>query len=275
MHTSIYSNQHSTISSKQKNKGASVNVIPQARAIMTLVGIGFLLSTYDVMARDSGLSPQQTEQFESVIKSYLLKNPEVIREAIINLQKKEAAQAAEKSKAAVQSLAKELLQAPLSPVLGNPKADVTIVEFFDFRCGYCKRVAPVVQEILKTDPNVRVVFKQLPVLGQDSTYAAKAALAAHKQGKYEAFHNALIEEKALEEKTVLALAQKLNLDVIKLQMDIASDEVKHEIEANLKLAEPLGINGTPGFVIGDNIAPGAMDIDGMRNFVDLARNKAR
>lgn len=275
MHTSIYSNDFSAKNKKQKGNSTSVSMIFRTKAMLSLAGIGFMLSTSHAVAQEGGFSPQQTEQFEAVIKQYLLKNPEIIREAVINLQKKEAVEAAEKSKAAVHVMAKELLQAPLSPVIGNPKADVTIVEFFDFRCGYCKRVAPVVQEILNTDPNVRVVFKQLPVLGQDSTYAAKAALAAHKQGKYEAFHNALIAEKTLDEKTVLALAQKLNLDVIKLQMDIASNEVKHEIESNLKLAEPLGINGTPGFVIGDNIAPGAMDIDGMRNFVELARNKAK
>lgn len=248
---------------------------PMLHRLIAVASLGLLMGSTHLMAAENELSPKQTQQFEAVIKDYLLKNPEIIREAIINLQKKEVAQAAEKSKAAVQSLAKELLQAPLSPVLGNPKADVTIVEFFDFRCGYCKRVAPVVQEILKTDPNVRVVFKQLPVLGPDSIYAAKAALAAHKQGKYEAFHNALIAENALDEKTVIAVANKLGLDPLQLRLDIKSEEIAAEIDANIKLAEPLGINGTPGFVIGDNIAPGALDIEEMRQFIATARKKTK
>jgi protein-disulfide isomerase len=226
-----------------------------------------------VYAKDAPLTAKQTAQIEAVIRAYLLSKPAIIREAIVALQKQDAEVAAVKSKATLNALRKELLEAPMSPSQGNPKADVTIVEFFDFKCGYCKRVSPVLHEILKTDPNVRVVFKQLPVLGPDSIFAAQVALAASKQGKYDVFHDALMGAESLDETSVFALVEKLGLDTQKLRQDMLSPDIKAELEANLALSAPLGITGTPGFVIGDNIAPGAMDIDAMRQMIAVARQK--
>ena len=219
------------------------------------------------------LSKQQTEQIEGVIRAYLLSKPAIIREAIVSLQKQDAAEAAARNTATLNAMRNELLNAPLSPTQGNPKADVTIVEFFDFKCGYCKRVAPVLHEILKTDPNVRVVFKQLPVLGPDSIFAAQVALAVAKQGKYDAFHDALMNAEALDEKTVFALVEKQGLDTAKLRQDMMSPDIKAELEANLAMSGPLGISGTPGFIIGEAIAPGAIDIDTMRQMIAAARQK--
>ena len=224
-------------------------------------------------AKDAPLTNKQTAQIEAVIRAYLLTKPEIIREAIVALQKQDAEVAAVKSKATLNALRTDLLNAPLSPSQGNPKADVTIVEFFDFKCGYCKRVAPVLHEILKTDPNVRVVFKQLPVLGPDSIFAAQVALAVAKQGKYDAFHDALMGAEALDEATVFALVDKQGIDTAKLRQDMLSPDIKAELEANLAMSAPLGITGTPGFVIGDTIAPGAVDIDTMRQMIKAARQK--
>ncbi len=224
-------------------------------------------------AKEAPLTKKQTAQIEAVIRAYLLSKPEIIREAIVALQKQDAEVAAATSKATLNAMRKDLLNAPLSPSQGNPKADVTIVEFFDFKCGYCKRVAPVLHEILKTDPNVRVVFKQLPVLGPDSIFAAQVALAVAKQGKYDAFHDALMSAEALDETTVFALVEKQGIDTAKLRQDMLSPDIKAELEANLAMSAPLGITGTPGFVIGDTIAPGAVDIESMRQMIKAARQK--
>ena len=219
------------------------------------------------------LSKQQTAQIEAVIRDYLLSKPAIIREAIAVLQKQDAEVAVAKSKATLNTMRKDLLNSPLSPSQGNPKADVTIVEFFDFKCSYCKRVSPVLHEILKTDPNVRVVFKQLPVLGPDSIFAAQVALAVAKQGKYDAFHDALMGAESLDEATVFALVEKQGIDAAKLRQDMLSPDIKAELEANLAMSVPLGITGTPGFVIGDTIAPGAIDIETMRQMIKAARQK--
>ena len=246
-------------------------------AIPATVTVALLLVAPGLHAKEAPrikpLTQQQTAQIEAVLRAYLLSKPEIIREAIVNLQKQDAEVAAAKSKTSLNAVRKELLDAPLSPTQGNPNADVTIVEFFDFKCGYCKRVAPVLHEILKTDPNVRVVFKQLPVLGPDSILAAQVALAVAKQGKYDVFHDALMNAEALDEKTVFALVDKHGLDTAKLRQDMMSPDIKAELESNLAMSGPLGISGTPGFVIGDAIAPGAIDIETMRQMIAAARQK--
>ena len=240
-------------------------------SLSTLLCLAWL--TGGVHAQTPPLTAEQTVQIEAVIRAYFLSKPGIIREAIVNLQKQDAEVAAAKTTSTLNALRKDLLEAPLSPIQGNPNGDVTIVEFFDFKCGYCKRVAPVLHEILKTDPNVRVVFKQLPVLGPDSIFAAQVALAVAKQGKYDAFHDALMSAEALDEKTVFALVDKQGVDTAKLRQDMMSADIKAELEANLAMSGPLGISGTPGFVIGDAIAPGAVDIETMRQMIAAARQK--
>ena len=241
--------------------------------ISLFFGIFIFINSEGLHAQNLKLTVQQVENIESVVKNYLLKNPIVIREAIVNLQKQDAQAAADKAKEAVLTYRKELLEAPMSPVVGNPKADVTIVEFFDFQCGYCKKVAPVLDEIMKTDPNVRVIFKQFPVLGPNSVLAAKVALAVHKQGKYEEFHNALLATESLDENTVYGIVDKLGLNVSQVRQDMASESIQAEIESNHQMSSPLGITGTPGFVIGNRIAPGALDINAMRQMIANARQK--
>jgi protein-disulfide isomerase len=258
--------------SKLMGRKCLVNILFSVAALTSAM---FLVMPAHAGAKSASMSQEQKTAYQAVIREYLLDNPEIIREAISVLRKREAEAAAQQVKEAVQSLSGELLGAPLSPVIGNPKGDVTIVEFFDFRCGYCKRVKAVVNEVVKTDPQVRVVFKQLPVLGPESMYAAKAALAAQKQGKYEVFHDALMEESQLDEATVNAVAQKLGLDFEQIKRDMAGADVLHEIDANIKMSATLGINGTPGFVVGNSVAPGALDLDGLRHFVSTARMKKK
>ncbi len=212
-----------------------------------------------------------TEQIEAIVHDYLLKNPGVLRDAFIVLQRQEAAAAQARASAAIEALGKELLADPESPVAGNPNGDVTIVEFFDYHCGYCKRAAPVLKEVLATDAKVRVVYKQLPILGPDSITAARAALAAGKQGKYQSMHDALFASEALDEATIFRLAAQQGLDVERLRRDMAAPAINEELEKNVAMAAPLGITGTPGFVIGKDVAPGVLDLDGMRRMIAAAR----
>ena len=213
-------------------------------------------------------------QIEMVIRDYLMKNPVVIRDAIVQLQRQDAVAARERSKVALKSLKAELMDTPTSPTVGNPKGDVTIVEFFDFQCGYCKRVSPIVGELLRSDPGVRVVFKQLPVLGPLSVFAAKLALAAANQGKYGAFHEALLGTDSFDEAKLFLIAEGVGLDVARLRKDMASVAVSDEIEVNSKVGAALGITGTPAFVVGNTLVPGAIDLNAMRQLVADARQQS-
>lgn len=218
------------------------------------------------------LSPAQ---IETIVHDYLLKNPGILREASDLLQREDMRRAQAASTTTVEALSKELLSTSESPVVGNPQGDVTIVEFFDYHCGYCKKVAPAVKELLAGDPNLRLVYKELPILGPDSITAARAALAANRQGKYQGFHDALFAAQSLAEPDILALAAQQGLDLERLRADMASADITKELERNVNMSTPLGINGTPGFVIGNSVAPGALDLDGLRQMVELARKAQR
>ena len=156
--------------------------------------------------------------------------------------------------------AKEIYRGENSSVAGDPQGDVTVVEFFDYNCGYCKRGLPEVQRLIHDDKKVRFVFKELPILSKGSEEAARVALAAKRQGKYWEFHQALLGSKGqAHEATALKAAESLGLDMGKLKTDMASDEVKKELQGDLQLAKELGVNGTPHFLVGDKSIPGAPD----------------
>jgi protein-disulfide isomerase len=168
----------------------------------------------------------------------------------------------------------DLLHDPNSPVLGNPRGAVTVVEFFDYRCPYCKQVEPALEALLGEDRQLRFVYKEFPVLGADSVTASRAALAAKKQGKYDAFHRAMMTLKGqINEAAVFKTAESVGLDVERLKRDIASPEVARALKANTDLAEALDIRGTPAFVIGDEIVPGAIDLASLKQLIATARKK--
>jgi protein-disulfide isomerase len=234
-------------------------------SVLALAGLAFSMGAF---AATPKLSEQQ---IETIVHNYLLKNPGIIREAIVELQRQDAAQAKLTAEQAVQALGPQLFAAAESPVGGNPNGDVTVIEFFDYHCGYCKRVAPDVQALIASDPNIRLVYKELPILGPDSILAARAALAAAKQGQYQGFHDALFASASLQEPVILELAAKAGLDVARLRSDMNSAVVSAELEANINMSTPLGINGTPGFIIGNQVVPGAVDLAGLRQLVSAAR----
>jgi protein-disulfide isomerase len=241
-------------------------------AVALWLGAAVALLQYPASAAD--FTPDQRKAIESIIREYLTKNPEVMLDALEAAKEKLSKEAHDKAGANLAARRQEVFEDPASPVAGNPKGDVSLVEFFDYRCPYCKQVEPSLEALLKEDRQLRLVYKEMPVLGQASTIAARAALAARSQGKYDEFHRALMTAKGqMDEATVYKVAGSVGLDVERLKKDMAAPEVDKAIKANLDLADALDIRGTPGFVIGDEIVPGAVDLNTLKQLIAAARKK--
>lgn len=224
-----------------------------------------LVGSAGSLAQDSTFDPAQKGAIEKIVHEYLLKHPEVIRDAIEVLQAREAAAKADQQASALGQYKEKLLADPLAPTAGNPVGDVAIVEFFDYKCPYCKRVTPALIELLEADKGVKVVFKEFPILGDASLLASRAALAAVKQDKYLDFHNALMAHRGdFDDAAIEAVATSVGLDVSRLKSDMEAPEIEQQIKDNRELALALGIRSTPTFVIGDQVVPGAMSIDDMK-----------
>lgn len=209
-------------------------------------------------AGGAAFTDDQKQALGEIIKDYLLKNPELMLEVQQALDAKLEKEQSEKLSAYVEKNAKTIYRNPESPVAGNPNGDITVVEFFDYNCGYCKRGLPEVQKLLETDKNVRFVFKELPILSKGSEDAAKIALAAKRQGKYWEFHQAMLSLKGqATEATALKTAETLGLDMAKLKVDAAGADVNAELESMRTLAKDMGVNGTPHFLVGNKSIPGA------------------
>lgn len=221
----------------------------------------------------SPMSAQDKQAIEEVIKQYLMKNPGVIRDAMVALQAQEEAEQQKQASIALKSMRAELEADKASPVAGNAKGDVTVVQFYDYNCGYCKKVAPSVVELMKRDPGVRVVYKEFPILSEQSLFASKAALAAQRQGKFTEFHFALMTSPRADEATIKSISQKLKLDYNKLQKDMKDPAWDAELQKNHRQGSALNINGTPAFIIGDRLIPGAADVNQLIGLVQAERQK--
>lgn len=222
----------------------------------------------------SALSEGEAKAVEALVRQYILDHPEVIIESMQNYQIRQQLAEQEAATAALAANRDEIKNDASAPVAGNPRGDVTVVEFFDYRCAYCKRVLPSVRELLESDKNIRYVFKELPILGPDSVTASRAALAAWKIApeKYFAFHTALMEARGdLGEDQVLQIAEKVGLDRKKVKAGMAAPEVEKAIQRNLELAQKLRVQGTPAFVVGDALVPGAVDLEQLKELVASAR----
>lgn len=244
-----------------KPPGPSRLALMALGAALTLAA-GFLLAgpfrAGTVVADTSMFSEPQKRGIEQIIKQYLIEHPEVLIEVQSALEQKTIKEEAERTKALVAENAKEIYRHPDAPVAGNPDGDITVVEFFDYNCGYCKRGFHNIRELIEKDKNVRVVFKELPILSKDSEDAAKIALAARAQGKYWELHQALIESKGrVTEAFALEAAGKLGLDVAKLKADKDSEAVKAELARVEALARKMNISGTPHFLVGNEAIGGA------------------
>ena len=213
------------------------------------------------------------ERIKELVYEAIRENPEIVMEAVAILQKREDDALAAATQSVLSDQRQLLERDPNAPVLGNPDGDVTVVEFFDYNCPYCKRAMPEVQALLDADPNVRLVYREWPILGEGSVYAARAALAAREQGKYEEFHWALMGLKGrVESERVLKVAAEIGLDVDRLKADMNSPAVEEHIASSMQLAQALGFNGTPSFVIGDSLVPGFVERDQLKQFVDETRS---
>ncbi len=246
-------------------------------ALMLPIGLIFAWLTLDVDFRSrlaSALIGQNAPQgaFEHRVRSYLLEHPEVIMEAINRLEARQREDGETQAQAILESHADEIFRDPDSPVGGNPGGDVTLVEFFDYNCPYCRQMVPVMVEAQKIDPKLRIVYKEFPILGPNSLFAAKAALAARKQGKYVALHEALFQIRGTANADrVMEVAAKAGLDIARLTADMADPAIQALLEKNLALAQALRIDGTPGFVAGKRILRGATDLNGLQLLIGEAR----
>jgi protein-disulfide isomerase len=211
-------------------------------------------------------SPDQRHEIESIVKDYLLAHPQLLQDVINELDKQQKDAAAEKSRTAIKTNNATIFDSPHEVVLGNRHGTVTMVEFFDYNCGYCKRALPDMMKLLQADPNLRFVLKEFPVLGEGSVDAAHVAVAARMQdptgAKYIEFHQKLLGGRGAADKTrALAVAKEVGFDMGRLMKDMDSEEVKTTIAENLKLADTLGIDGTPSYVVGDELVVGAVGYD--------------
>ena len=213
------------------------------------------------------------DRVEEIVRDYLMREPEIIYQALEELQRRQAAEQAERQQQMLLSRRDDLENDPATPIAGNPDGDVALVEFFDYRCGYCRRVLSSMQALMDEDDNLKVVFKELPVLGDDSVRAARAALASRVQdeGLYLDFHVALMTARDLSIAGIRSLAGDIGLDPDQLEQDMNSDEISAAIDANYELASALGIEGTPAFVIGDTLVPGAVDKSRLAALIQEAR----
>jgi protein-disulfide isomerase len=250
-----------------------------AIALALLAGAAFTapsIATAQQAPGPSTSAPAESEDaFGARVRAYLLAHPEVIMEAVQVLERRQKAAQAEALKGVIAARADELLRDPQAPVGGNPAGDVSIIEFFDYNCPYCRRVAPDVALLLEGDAGLRLVYKEFPILGPGSEAAARVALAAARQGKYAPLHDALMRtpEKVTEE-SALRVAATLGLDVDRLRADMADPAIETAIARNRALAAELGINGTPSFVIGQSLVPGAVERPVLETLIREARAQA-
>jgi protein-disulfide isomerase len=228
-------------------------------ALMALA-IGAAATAAVTTASAPTVSTTDKAAIEKIVRDYILEHPEILPEAMTKLQEREVAKAVNANRAT--------LETPFAGAWeGASNADVTIVEFFDYACGYCRASLPDVDRLLKTDPKIRIVYRDFPVLGPDSETAARVSLAAAKAGKYPAFHRALFAAGRPDARTIARVAQELGIDT----RPADSDEVRRAVAANLELQRPLNLTGTPSWVIGDKVLGGAVGYDALKAAVDAAR----
>lgn len=222
----------------------------------------------------TGLSAEDEERVKQLAIEAILENPEVIQEAVAILRQRQEADRLAGVKQVLESRREDLERDPNAPVLGNPKGDVTIVEFFDYNCPYCKQVSGDVKRVIENDEDVRLVYREWPILGPGSVFAARAALASRKQGKYEEMHWALMEQQGrVTEQSTIAVAERLGLDIEQLRRDMEDAEIDQHIARSHELTRALGFSGTPSFVIGDQAAPGLIPYRQIRSLVTAARER--
>ncbi|MFL6805191.1 MAG: DsbA family protein [Xanthobacteraceae bacterium] len=222
-------------------------------------------------AAGQGFSDAQRGEIERIIRNYLMQNPEILQEVMTELEKKQQVVDAEKNKTAVKDNAQLLFSSSHQVTLGNLQGDVTLVEFFDYNCGYCKRALSDVRAMVKADPKLRVVLKDFPVLGPDSVEASRVALAVKNQlqgDKLFDYHVKVLESRGrVNGERAIAVAKEMGVDVARLQKDMDAADIRSALQENVSLGDKLGLSGTPAFIIGDEVVAGAVGLEPLRQVV--------
>jgi protein-disulfide isomerase len=239
---------------------------PLAIGLMLMLAVAPL----QVQAQSKDFSEAEIKQ---LALQAILENPEILTQAIAILQQRQDQAQADAATAALGRYRLPLERDSNAPVVGNPDGDVTIVEFFDYNCPFCKQVAEPLKNLLEADGNIRLVYREWPILGEGSEFAARVALASREQGRYAEVHEALMSLPRADEKTVMFAVRKLGLDIDKLREDMYSDEIDSHIQISMELTRALGFNGTPSFVIGDELIGGAITQEQFEEYVRLAREE--
>src|SRR4051812_4380915 len=249
--------------------------MPSFRLLLPAL-LAFALCGMPPNASAQSFSDSQRGEIESMVRNYLIAHPEVLEEAMAELNKRQVAAEAAKHEAGIAKNAQTIFNSPRGVVLGNKDGDVNFVEFFDYNCGYCKRAMTDMLELMKSDPKLKVVLKEFPVLGPGSVEAAQVAVAVRMQDpsgkKYLDFHQKLLNGRGQADKArAMAAAKDAGLDMAKLEKDLTSPEIRATLEENYKLAEAMGMNGTPSYVIGKQVVVGAVGVDALREKIGVAR----
>jgi protein-disulfide isomerase len=240
---------------------------------LPILALGLGLAAAPALAQQPApaFTDAQRQAIEAIVKDYLIKNPEVLQEAIAEGEKRQLETQRLAQAAALKESREALINSPHDVVAGNPTGDVTLIEFFDYNCGYCRKALGDVQTLIKTDPKLRVVIKDFPVLGPESLEASQIALAVKQQLKGDKlfeFHQKLLESKGrVNGARALEVAKAMGLDVAKIQKDALGPEVKAALTENRGLGDKLGLSGTPAFIVGEEIIPGAVGVDPIRKTI--------
>jgi protein-disulfide isomerase len=254
-----------------------MQIISIKRTALAIAAAIVLLAPATAPAQTQSFSAAQRQEIEGIVKDYLLAHPELLQDIMAELEKRQQTADTEKHRVAMAQNNATIFNSPHQVVLGNPHGDVTMVEFFDYNCGYCKRALPDMLTLIKTNPNLRFVLKEFPVLGPGSVGAARVAIAARMQDatgrKYLEFHQKLLGGRGPADKErALAVAKEVGFDMGRIQKDMMSDEVKKTIDEDMKLADALGVNGTPSYVVGNVVIVGAVGLEALREKLAEAHN---
>ncbi|MBV1799209.1 DsbA family protein [Siccirubricoccus sp. G192] len=234
--------------------------------------IALALATSAHAQESARFTPEQRQEVVGILREALRQDPSILRDALVALEAAETRDREGALRAAVAAHADALFRDPADPVRGNPQGVVTLVEFFDARCGYCKQLHPTMEQLLRRQPDVRLVLKDLPILGPNSVLASRALLAAQRQGKYAELHDALLKLREEPAEPVLRReAERIGLDWARLRREMDDPVVQQRLAGTMRLAQALRIEGTPALVIGDTVIPGAVDLATLERLVAEAR----
>jgi protein-disulfide isomerase len=252
---------------------SSPRLIVAARAALLAASLAIAVPQ---ASRAAEFSTPQTSEIERIVRDYLIAHPEVLQEAMAELEKRQSVAESEKHRSAVKEHAQALFSSPRQVNLGNPQGNVTFVEFFDYNCGYCKRAMTDMLTLMKSDPKLKVVLKEFPVLGPGSVEAAQVAVAVNMQDKtgkkYIEFHQKLLGGRGQADKAhALAVAKEIGMNTAQIEKDMAGPEVQATLQESFKLAEALGLNGTPSYVIGSDVVVGAVGLPALEEKINTAR----